>query len=327
MPDSIVVTLAESQRQRILKREAEIMREMAGEWLKIERALEAEMLKTAVDLSGQTLVTEAMILRNTRFQDLMWQARAQYTKFADAFDERVTQQQQDNLKHGIDSAAALLDATKEEFGIQLAFQKLPVIAIESMIGFAADGSPLRDLLMKSYGESVSGITDALLTGLAKGLNPNDVAQMMADGFGIGLDRALTIARTEQLRAYRLGSLEQYRQSGVVMQYKRLAKKDATTCLGCLFQDGETYSTEDEFAEHPNGRCVLIPVPVGADPQWKTGKEWFANLGADKQRDMLGDARFELWTSGQATLDQMSTLKPDATWGGSFIPTSLNELGK
>lgn len=325
MPESMVATIAEFQRQQILNREAKVMRKLAGEWLKIERALEAEMLKTAVDLSGQTLVTEAMILRNSRFQDLMWQARAQYVNFSDTFDERVTQLQQDNLKHGIDSAADLLDATKEEFGLQFTFTKLPVNAIESMIGFAADGSPLRDLLMKSYGESVSGITDALLTGLAKGLNPNDVAQLMADGFGVGLDRALTIARTEQLRAYRLGSLEQYRQSDVVMQYKRLAKKDDTTCLGCLFQDGEIYSTEDEFAEHPNGRCVIIPVPVGADPQWETGTQWFEKLPEDRQRSMLGDARFDAWQGG-TPLSDMSKLVSNATWGGSFVPTPLKELG-
>jgi SPP1 gp7 family putative phage head morphogenesis protein len=307
-----------------LEREAEIMREMAREWLKIERALEAEMLKTAVSLSGDQLITEAMILRSTRFQDLMWQARAQYSKFSDTFDERMTELQVENLQHGIDSGSALLTASKVEFGLQFAFTKLNVNAIESMIGFAADGSPLRNLLMKSYGEAVNGILDALLTGLAKGLNPNDVAENMANGFSIGLDRALTIARTEQLRAYRMGSLEQYKQSGVVMQYKRLATKDALTCLGCLFQDGEIYSTEEEFAEHPNGRCVIIPVPVGADPQWETGKEWFQKLDESKQREILGDARFELWQNG-TPLDAMSTLKENSTWGGAFVPTPLNQL--
>ena len=324
MPDSAIALLAEQQRLKILRREAEVMREMAAAWLKVERALEAEMLRTAVELGGEAMVTEAMILRNTRFQDLMYQARAQYAGFADAFDERVTQLQKENLKHGIDSAAELLNATKAEFALQFAFQKLPVNAIEAMIGFAADGSPLRNLLMKSYGESTRGILDGLLTGLAKGLNPNDVAQLMNEGFSVGFGRALTIARTEQLRAYRMGSLEQYRQSGVVMQYKRLATKDNLTCLGCLMQDGEIYSTEEEFAEHPNGRCVLIPVPMGADPQWESGKDWLKGLPADRQKEILGNTRYEMYQNG-TPLEAMSTLKPDAVWGGSWVPTAVKDL--
>lgn len=327
MAESEVVRIAMLNRERILRREADVLSELALRWLKIERELEAEMLSTAIELAKDAPITEAMILRNSRFQNLMYQSRNEYSKFADEFEDKVTALQVENLTDGVNDAANVLQAARTEAGIQFAFEKLNTNAINMFFGFSADGSPLKSLLMKSYGEATNGILDALATGLAKGMNPIKVAKLMSEGFGMGLQRALTIARTEQLRAYRMGSLEQYRSSGVVSQYKRLAKKDDKTCLGCLFADGETFANEEDFAEHPNGRCVIIPVVNGVNaPTWETGKQWFEKLPEDRQRGILGDTRFNAWQSG-TPLDQMSMLKTDATWGGSFVPTPLNVLNE
>lgn len=325
MPDSDIARLVEAQKRRILARETEMMREMTRRWLEIERALEAEMLKVVTELGGETLVTEAMLLRNTRFQKLLYQARAEYGKFADYMDEKISEMQAEALKDGIDDAYKVLGVGLDGAGLAITFDKLPIGALETMIGLTADGSTLKKLLMDSYGEAVNGIIAEMLTGLAKGLHPTDIAELMANKFGVGLQRALTIARTEQARAYRMASLEQYRNSGVVTQYKRMAKKDDTTCLGCLFSDGEIYETEDEFSEHPNGRCSIIPVVRGVpEPTWETGKEWFENLSEDRQRSILGEARFDLWQSG-TSLDEMTQLVSDPTWGGKVVPTPISEL--
>ena len=325
MPDSDIVRLALKQKRKILERDAEVMREMARRWLQVEHALEAEMLKSVVELGGAGIVTEAMILRSTRFQRLMYQSRAEFAKYADFMEEKVGGLQATNAQIGIDNAMALLKIGAAEAGIAITFDKLPVSALDAMMGFTADGSPLRNLLMRSYGEATNGMVQALVEGLAKGLNPIKIAQAVADGFGIALDRAMTIARTEQLRAYRMGTLEQYRQSEVVAQYKRMATKDDTTCLGCLFADGEIFDSAEDFSEHPNGRCVIIPVVRGApEPAWENGKEWFAKQSAERQLSILGQERFDLWKSGTA-LDEMSKHVNDATWGGSFVPTPLKEL--
>jgi SPP1 gp7 family putative phage head morphogenesis protein len=327
VPESEVVRIALLNRDSILRREAEVMNDLAKRWLELERALEAEMLRTAIELAKDAPITEAMILRNTRFQKLMYQARSEYSKFAGEFEDKITALQIENVTDGINDASKVLAAVRTEAGLAFAFDKLNVDAINMLFGFAADGSPLKSLLTKSYGEAANAIIQALATGIAKGLNPIKVAGLMADAFGIGLQRALTLARTEQLRAYRMAALDQYRSSGVVNQYKRLAKKDDKTCLGCLFADGETFNNEDDFSEHPNGRCVIIPVVNGVDaPTWETGKEWFLKLNEDRQRSILGDARFDAWKSG-TPLEDMSMLKTDAVWGGSFVPTPLKILNQ
>lgn len=326
MPESEVARLVRRQKEALLRQEAEELRALTRRWLEVERALEAEMLKTVIALREGGIVTEAMILRDARFQRLMFQARAEYARYADDIEEQISNVQELSLATGISDANKVLNLAIEEAGLALDFEMLNVDAINTMIGLTADGTPLRTLLMREYGAAATGMSDALTKGLALGLNPRKVAQDMADGFGIALNKAMLISRTEMMRSYRMAEQEQYRQSNVVEGYKRLAVKDDKTCLGCLMQDGEFYANEEDFAEHPNGRCTLVPVLRGGiAPDWTNGREWLASLPPERQRAILGNERFELWQSGSVTLEQFATLKENPTWGGSFVPTPLKDL--
>ena len=328
MPDSEVVRLAKQQKARLLAREADEMRNMTQAWLKVEKSLEAEMLKIAVEMAASPNVTEAMILRNRRFTSLLWQARAEYARFSNGMEEHVGGLQEANTLLGVNDAYQVLQTGMDEANIAINFNKLNTRAVDISIGMAADGTPLKSLLDKSYGEATNGLLEKLTDGLAKGLNPVTIARNMADGFGEPiLQRALVIARTETLRAYRMGSQEQYKESGIVTQYKRLATKDDRTCLGCLMEDGNVYETVDAFEEHPNGRCVLVPIIDGVTPpEWQSGKDWLAGLPEDRQREIMGNARFELYKNG-TPLEDMSKHVDNAKWGGSFVPTPVSDLNK
>ena len=326
MTESTVARLVRLQKEALLQQEASEMRLLTRRWLEVEKALEAEMLKTALALEQEGIVTEAMILRDRRFQNLLYRARAEYAQYADDFEARAINMQEYALSKGISDATKTLNLSLDEAGLALDFEMLNVEAINTFVGMSADGTPLRNLLMKDYGASVNGMVEALQKGLVLGLNPKKIAEEMANGFGIGLQKALLISRTEMLRAYRMATQEQYRSSEVVTQYKRLAVKDDKTCLGCLMQDGETFENAEDFSEHPNGRCVLVPVVRGGfAPQWTSGKDWLAGLSPERQRGIMGQERYELWQSGAITLDDLSTLRENATWGGSFVPTPLKDL--
>ncbi len=326
MPESEVAKLVRLQKEALLLHEAEELRILTQRWLLVERALEAEILKTALALKEEGITGEEAILRDERFKRLLWQARAEHAKFAAEFDERAKLMQEYGLTQGLEDAGQVLKMALDEAQTALSFEMLNVEAINAMIGLTADGTPLQTLLMREYGAAVNGMLEALLRGIGLGLSPQKIAEDMVKAFGISLQKALLIARTEMLRAYRLATQEQYRASDVVMQYKRLAVKDDRTCLGCLIQDGETFETTDEFAEHPNGRCTLVPVVRGANAiTWETGKEWLAGLSEERQRGIMGDARYELWKSGAISLDDLATLKENETWGGAWVPTPLNVL--
>jgi SPP1 gp7 family putative phage head morphogenesis protein len=150
---------------------------------------------------------------------------------------------------------------------------------------------------------------------------------MIDGFAIGLDRALTISRTEVLRAYRHGSQDRYQESGIVSGYKRLATHDGRVCLGCLFAEGEMFDTAHDFEAHPNCRCTLVPVVTGVDsPEWLAGKDWFEAQRPERQRELLGGTRYDLWQRGEVPdLRDFARRVHDSEWGGAFVPTPIRDL--
>ena len=327
MPDPEVVRFLRARKEALLAKEQTLMRQLAQSWLKVEQALKSEMEALASELSKSSVVTEAMIQKHERFVQLLYQARAEVGKFNEFADGRITKMQAQMSKAGIEDALKALQISYADAGmVAPGFNQLPVRALEMMFGYAGDGSSLRGLLARGYPEAVNGMMDALVRGLAFGTHPTDVGKQMAEAFGVGLNKALTIARTETLRAYRMGSFEQYRDSGVVSGYKRLASHNSRTCIGCLMADGMMIESLDgEFDEHPNGRCTAVPVVIGVPAvTWRNGMQWFVAQPEATQREMLGAQRFEAWKSG-VDLSEMSKLVQDPTWGGSYVPTPVSEL--
>lgn len=329
MPDPDVVIFLRKRKEALLASEQVRMRSLAKSWLKVEQALESQMLAVASELSKSNMVTEALVQKNERFIKLLYQARAEVAKFNDVAEGSITKTQKEMSKQGIQDAVKALKVTYKSAGVVMpSFNVLPVRALEIMFGFASDGSPLRNLFNRSYPEAVNGMMDALVKGLTLGHHPTDVGRQMAEEFGVGLNKALTIARTETLRSYRMGSFEQYRESGVVSGYKRLAAHDSRVCPGCLFRDGQIIDSLDgEFDEHPNGRCTAVPVVIGVpEPKWINGTKWFLGQSETTQREILGQQRFDAWKKG-ANLQDMSKFVSSPNWGGSYVPTPVAELSR
>ena len=142
-----------------------------------------------------------------------------------------------------------------------------------------------------------------------------------------MDRAINIARTEQLRVYRTANLAQYKESGVVRGYQRLSARDTRVCPACLFaDDGTIYSLDDPFDEHPQGRCTPVPVVIGLPVvTWQSGISWFESQSAASQRGMLGPGAYDAWQNGQFDLADMVGRVENEVWGGALTTKSLSEL--
>jgi hypothetical protein len=136
---------------------------------------------------------------------------------------------------------------------------------------------------------------------------------------------LTIARTEQLRAYREAARSQYQESGLVKSYKRIAALDA--CMACIALDGETYDVEELLEVHPNDRCGMIPVVEGLpEIQYESAADRFAELPEDEQRERMGDGAYDLWNSGQISLNDFAVHSESDDWGPSIQTATLADLG-
>jgi len=328
--ESTVVKVLKSHRARLDARDTELMEDMGKRWLQVEYNLQSDMSVLAEEMArrqreGQP-VTVQMIRLSEQYKRTQDRMAAEITKYNNQYAvDRIETAQKQFASMGIDASQ---DAITSSFSnpLMASFDRINVNAVESMIGLAGDGSPLKSLLVEDYGDAANGVFDALVNGLARGLGPSQIASDMRNGMGMGFERSLLIARTEAARAYRTGSTKQYRESGVVNGFMRLVKKE-TACLGCLMLDGEIFELADELNDHPRGKCTAVPIVEGTDPpQWETGKQWLEKLPEDQQRKILGPARFELYKQGYP-LDAFSSLQHNKVWGSSPIPTPLENITK
>lgn len=332
LPDPRVVEVAREFKSGLLYREAAQIEEMTRRWLQIEAVIDGLATDLADELAARAAAGETVklwkIYRLQRYKELIAQIREEVDKYNDYAERLITRNQAVYGNFGIQNAAELIRQSQiVAYGqIVVSFDILPATAIEFMTGLAGDGSPLRALLADAFPDAVKGLLDELIRSTSLGINPRETARRMMRGFGVGLDRALNIARTEQLRVYREASRFQYTQSGIVRGYKRVATHDGRVCAACILAEGTFYPVDNYFEEHPQGRCALIPVLNGVDaPAWDSGIPWFIRQPESYQRQILGSGRFDLYKSGQISLNDIIQRKHDPTWGGSLTPTPLYKL--
>ena len=134
----------------------------------------------------------------------------------------------------------------------------------------------------------------------------------------GLNRAMVIARTETLRAYRYTKMETWRETGLVCGFQRVSAHDRRVCPACLMADGQFIPVQADFAEHPQGRCSLIPVLKNGDlHKWQYGEEWFEKQPTATQVSILGPGRHAAWKTGKFGLSDIPVVQPNDTWGPSL----------
>lgn len=321
-----VLRLLERYRRALAVHDAVQVARLARLWHAIETDLSADMIALAAELeearAAGSVITEQLLWRYDRFRALREDLRREVLRLSNGHvRESVAAEQVFWSRYGIDHAQGLIAAV----GGSVTFARLPVSAMESLAGFLGDGTPLERLLREAWPDAFDGVMKGLLEGMARGYNPMQTARLVAERMGIGLTRMTLIARTESMRAFRVASVEQYRESGVVRGFKRMANK-ATACLGCLMLDGEFLEVEEDLDDHPNGGCDAVPWVDGADePVWDTGRDWLKEQDEDKQRSIMGDERYELWQKGSVNLQDMVEWKEDPTWGGSPVITPVGEL--
>jgi SPP1 gp7 family putative phage head morphogenesis protein len=326
MPDPEVIQVMRQFKASLLAGEQSQMQEMARRWLAVERRLQGQMDALALEMTqikqdGGTVSVETL-LNQTRYRELMTQLSSELETYSGYVERSITDRQGQLVRLGVKHAEQAITSQ----GLTGAFNRLPIEAVEHLAGFASNGSPLNRLLMLSWPDAAAGLTQELITGVALGYNPRKTAKMMAQGATGSLDRMMTIARTEQLRAYRSANLESYRASGVVTQYKRLATHDSRVCAGCLMAEGTVSELSEVMATHPNCRCTMVPIVRGLpSPQWKQGQEWFEEQDQATQMGILGKGKYYAWQNGDFDLSELVTVKPNATWGDTLQTTTLEKL--
>jgi SPP1 gp7 family putative phage head morphogenesis protein len=255
----------------------------------------------------------------------------------------VGQVQQLGVNLGTDSAQAMLQSLLPD-GVLWQFGRPSPAAIANLVGATQAGSPLASLFNGFGADASRNVTDALIAGLALGNGPREVALAVQQALNISYNRALTIARNEMLNAYRDAQMENYRaNSDVVDQWRWTADLSSRTCIACLAMDGTLHDLSESLDSHVNCRCAAIPItkswadilgPLGIDtsgmddsgnPDMQSGLDWFNAQDESTQRDMLGPGKYDAWTNGDFTLQDIVGVKSDPLWGDSIYVKSIQEL--
>ncbi len=331
MPDSLVAIRLAEFKARLLAMEAEQMRDMTQRWIGAENALRGAFDALAQDIAtrlanGET-ISRNKLYQLERYRVMIAQSRLELAKYTDYTAASVTRMQSVYAQMGIENATEAIAVQYAEAGqLGASFGRLYVGAVDDIIARVAAGSPLRKLLTDSWPDAVEGLTQAIVDNIALGKNPRVLARAMRDGFDVGLNRAMVIARDQQLRVYRSANDAEYKASGVVERKKRMAAHDSRVCLACLVLDGELVPLDEPGYDHPQGRCTFVPVVAGMpEVQWQKGPEWFASLPEAQQRDMMGDKRFEAWKAGKFEFSQLAKQTEHDVWGKGLRVPGLKEL--
>lgn len=209
-------------------------------------------------------------------------------------------------------------------------REVPTPALEAIVRrtteqITSTALPLAD-------ETYAVILGELTRGVAAGDNPRQTAARMVDRaenhFNFGRSRAVTIARTETLDAYREGArVTQLAHADVLAGWAWLAHLGPRTCRSCLAMHGQIFDLEIPGPDdHQQGRCIRMPVvreeDGSVDLSWlPTAEEHFASLDATDQRAILGRRGYDAWVAGDFPIDQWSKTRHNDGWRDSQVPAS------
>jgi len=338
-PTPQILEAAQQFRAQLLARErraaSALVRYYGDTWGRLQpeiRRLRAEVEEMRA--AGED-VSHNGVERLERLESIRGQAQTELLQFAEYADGAVRGAQREAIAAAERDAPALMRAAyPTDAAITIQFDRMPREAVENLVGFLQDDSPLKDLLVEAVSGAADSFASTMVTGIAAGWNPRRLARTLRSEFGMGLTQALKISRTEQLRAYRTTSLNAYRTSNVCSGWEWLATLSPRTCMSCLEKDGTRYPLSAEFEDHVQGRCCPVPITMSyaemgidaPEPDFtrEKGHDWFLRQDEGTQRGMM-KALYDPWKDGQFALEDIPKLVKSDVWGNSWTPKTLEEL--
>lgn len=236
--------------------------------------------------------------------------------------------------------AAQLPAALVADGLRAYTRKIIPSALEAIT--LRTQQQIHQALWPLTAQSVDAMRRRLVLGIATGDNPRKAArQMVADvegDFNGGLGRAMNIARTEMLSAYRDASLHVHEANAdVLSSWRWVASLGRRCCPSCWAMHGTEWAVSQPGPfDHHQGRCARMPVvkpwrELGIDVD-ETGDDVFplaadrfAALSAADRLTVMGPRRLALLNSGAITLADLATVKTSHAWRSAYVPMPVRDL--
>lgn len=339
---SQIETAAVRFRRALLEHDAAAQRQIitayGQAWRRIETTLAT--LTAQIDAARQAgeTVSASWLQRQAHWRALEAQILAEVMSIARMAGGAISTEQAAVVGLAQEHAEALVQASMgtPPPGVTLAFARLPTSAIAELVGVLQDGSPLTDLLLRLGPDAADSVRRALVTGLATGENPRQIARRSRAAFGGNQVRAMTVARTEVLRAYRESARQTFLANrDVVTALRWWSARDRRTCVLCWARHGSLHRLDEPISFHVRCRCVVLPVTktwrdLGYDvpeppTDTQSGAEAFADLPAAQQRAILGPAKYAAYRAGAFDLEDLIAVRRSRKWGRTDYEKSLSAI--
>lgn len=327
-------------RRRLLRRDAEAMRQLVGMYKDALDRLKADR-NALLEVIRETSPDRDQLIRLAAFDNLIEGVRREMANLGRQLSTQLAQE----LATELDAASVDgLDLVQTSLpGLDAAYLRgrwvtLNPAQVQTMYGFVDPNGPLIAGIRLNYGPVMAEfVRKALATGFIAGMNPRAVARLINQAMGQSLNWAMVTARTAHLWAYRVASHQNYlNNSWVVQSWIWFAQLDERVCLSCVAQHGTEHALTEILADHHQGRCTPMPktrsyaelgFPGIPDlrPVVTSGETWFENLPPAAQRRMMGPGKWAAWNAGKFNFAQLTTPYNDPVYGRMLRENSLKGI--
>lgn len=359
----------EGFRERIAQGESVAFNRIATDWKRAYRHIEGELLVLQQEIqllrdAGQD-VPVSWLVNNRQYQKVLETAEREIERFAGSQLEETIRLRRQAILDGLTDADALkqvvatgtsVDKLAATMGYDESSAKnlLSILAknnpgeladfvtgptalgggfagaFEASVGSLEPGSPLRELFAEWGEDGAKQARFTLLKHVALASGPRETAKEFQRSLEhVSATRARTIARTEQIRAYREANRASYIADPNLSGWVWLSAADSRTCPSCWAMHGSEHALTERLDDHPNGRCSMVPLIHGHTAESlgiERGEDLFKKLPEDEQIAILGPKRHQHWKSGKIGFGENVIQIENATWGSMRTTRSLKAMG-
>jgi hypothetical protein len=334
MPDQYAV--AERQRAALLRGDRQVSRLVLDAYFQAWKTIRADLEVVTGQLAEARARGEepsaAWLYQEERLSTLSRQVEAEVAQIAARLGPFLTGEQARWVARATEDAAALLGvaaggAAADRAGtVTGEFVRLNPGAVEGVIGFLSDGSPLQALLNELGPDAAERVGNALTQGVILGQSPAQIARLARRALGGNAARAMLISRDAVIRSYQETTHQNYlANAATVAGWRWWASLGSRACASCVSLHGTLHPLTERLREHPGGRCTQVPVVKGEpEPAFQTGPEWFAEQPVSVQRAIVGPAKLGALQSGDIAPEDLSIRRRSRRWGAHFTEATYAE---
>jgi hypothetical protein len=326
-PINNIVELAEQFRKALEQRDNKALSQIIKAYGDIYSRLQDKIKVLTLEMANIEGINAAKVRKLDSYKSLVISIENELTKFQGYASTVMQGAANDAIKFGATNARLLTIAGNP--AVAGVFRNLNPKAIENLVSYFSEGSPLMKRLDKLAGENALKVANTIIDNVALGKNPKTIAGLIKNSLGGGLTDALRMCRTSQIYSYREANRASYlANADIVKGWVWMSTLDDVCCMSCVVMHGTMHTNDEVMDDHYNGHCAMLPVTLGSENPLGSdtaGQDWFKSLDENKQRGLMGIGKFEAYKENKFELSQLSTQRQDEVYGTMRTVTPLKDL--